>query len=47
MLNIQGACPALITPFTRENEVDVEGLRRLVDYMVEGGVAGIVPCGTT
>ncbi len=47
MLNIQGACPALITPFTKDDEVDVEGLRRLVDYMVEGEVAGIVPCGTT
>ncbi len=47
MQSIEGAYPALITPFTRDNEVDEAGLRRLVEYMVEGGVAGIVPCGTT
>ncbi len=47
MLKIEGVYPALITPFTRDDEIDKEGLRRLVEYMVEGGVAGIVPCGTT
>ena len=47
MLSIEGAYPALITPFTKDDKVDVEGLRRLVEYTVEGGVAGIVPCGTT
>jgi 4-hydroxy-tetrahydrodipicolinate synthase len=47
MLKIEGVYPALITPFTKDDEVDKEGLRRLVEYMVEGGVAGIVPCGTT
>jgi len=47
MLRIEGVYPALITPFTKDDEVDKEGLRRLVEYTVEGGVAGIVPCGTT
>jgi len=47
MLSIEGAYPALITPFTKDDKIDVEGLRRLVEYTVEGGVAGIVPCGTT
>ncbi len=47
MLKIEGVYPALITPFTKDDEVDKEGLRRLVEYVVEGGVAGIVPCGTT
>jgi len=47
MLKIEGVYPALITPFTRDDEIDKEGLRRLVEYTVEGGVAGIVPCGTT
>ncbi len=46
-MKIEGVYPALITPFTRDDEIDKEGLRRLVEYMVEGGVAGIVPCGTT
>ncbi len=47
MLKIEGVYPALITPFTKDDEVDKEGLRRLVEYMIGGGVAGIVPCGTT
>ena len=47
MLKIEGVYPALITPFTADGGVDKEGLRRLVEYVVEGGVAGIVPCGTT
>ncbi|NMX21323.1 4-hydroxy-tetrahydrodipicolinate synthase [ANME-1 cluster archaeon GoMg4] len=47
MFAIEGVYPALITPFTKSDEVDEEGLRRLVEFMIEGGVAGIVPCGTT
>jgi 4-hydroxy-tetrahydrodipicolinate synthase len=47
MLKIEGVYPALITPFTKDDEVDKEGLRRIVEYVIEGGVAGIVPCGTT
>ncbi|HID19382.1 MAG TPA: 4-hydroxy-tetrahydrodipicolinate synthase [Methanophagales archaeon] len=47
MIKIEGVYPALITPFTKDDEVDEEGLRRLVEYEIEGGVAGIVPCGTT
>jgi 4-hydroxy-tetrahydrodipicolinate synthase len=47
MLKIEGVYPALITPFTKDDEVDKDGLRRLVEYVIEGGVAGIVPCGTT
>jgi 4-hydroxy-tetrahydrodipicolinate synthase len=47
MLKIEGVYPALITPFTNDDGVDVEGLRRLVEFTIEGGVSGIVPCGTT
>ncbi len=47
MLKIEGVYPALITPFTKDDEVDKAGLRRIVEYVIEGGVAGIVPCGTT
>jgi 4-hydroxy-tetrahydrodipicolinate synthase len=46
-VKIEGVYPALITPFTKDDEVDDDGLRRLVEYTIEGGVAGIVPCGTT
>ncbi len=47
MNGIEGVYPALITPFTEDDEIDVGGLKRLVEYVEEGGVAGIVPCGTT
>jgi len=47
MLKIQGVYPALITPFTKDDEVDAAGLKRMVEYVEEGGVAGVVPCGTT
>ncbi|MEM2983105.1 MAG: 4-hydroxy-tetrahydrodipicolinate synthase, partial [Candidatus Bathyarchaeia archaeon] len=48
MLRLEGVFPALVTPFTDSGEEIDEGrLRRLVDYSVESGVNGLVPCGTT
>ncbi len=44
---IEGVLPAIITPFTRENKVDKDGLRQNIEFLIEGGVSGIVPCGTT
>lgn len=44
---IRGVLPALITPFTRDNKVDKEGLRQNIDFLIKNGVSGIVPCGTT
>lgn len=43
----EGASVALITPFTKDDRVDLEGLKRNIDYVIEGGVSSIVPCGTT
>jgi len=37
---------ALITPF-KDNKIDEESLRKLIEYQIEGGVDGIVACGTT
>lgn len=42
----EGILTALITPF-RNNQVDEEALRILVERQVEAGVAGLVPCGST
>ncbi len=44
---LTGVFTALITPFTDAGEVDEFALRRLVRRQIEGGVAGLVPCGTT
>lgn len=45
--NFQGAITALVTPFTSKNKVDVEALRKLVDFQLENGIDGLVPCGST
>jgi len=45
---LQGCYTAIITPFTADGrDIDVERLRRQIAAQAEGGVAGIVPCGTT
>lgn len=39
---------ALVTPFTPDGDaVDVPALEALVEAQIAGGVAGLVPCGTT
>lgn len=41
-----GVITALVTPF-RNDSVDEEALRRLVNDQIENGIDGLVPCGTT
>ncbi len=41
-----GSCVALVTPF-RNNKVDIEKLKELVEFHIENGTDVIVPCGTT
>ncbi len=42
----EGSIVALVTPFSN-GEVDCNKLRELVEYHVQNGTHGIVPCGTT
>ena len=44
---LKGVLPALITPFTEENKINKEGLKQNIRFLIENGVSGIVPCGTT
>jgi 4-hydroxy-tetrahydrodipicolinate synthase len=39
--------PALLTPFDERGEVDLAALREHVEFVIEAGVHGIMPCGTT
>ena len=41
-----GSIPALVTPF-RDGAFDEKAFRRLVDWQIENGSSGLVPCGTT
>ena len=43
---LSGTYVALVTPF-RHRDVDEEALRALVERVIEAGVQGLVPCGTT
>ena len=43
----QGSLVALVTPFDGNNRVDYASLKRLVDFHVEQGSAGLVIAGTT
>ena len=42
----QGAMVAIVTPF-KDGEVDEASLRQLIDFQIDNGTTGIVPCGTT
>lgn len=42
-----GCWTALATPFDAKGAVDEAALRRLVRYQLDGGVSGLVPCGST
>jgi 4-hydroxy-tetrahydrodipicolinate synthase len=46
-MQLHGVYIAMVTPFTRQGNVDEEGLRRNIEFLIENGVAGLVPCGTT
>ncbi|MBP2132560.1 4-hydroxy-tetrahydrodipicolinate synthase [Methanomicrobium sp. W14] len=45
----EGVYPALITPFkdNQQRELDLEGLKSNIDFLISQGVHGIVPCGST
>ena len=44
-MTFKGVYTAIITPFDEDGLVDWTALKNLVEYQVEKGVAGIVPCG--
>jgi 4-hydroxy-tetrahydrodipicolinate synthase len=46
MATFEGALTALVTPF-RDGAIDEAALRALVDSQIDGGIDGLVPCGTT
>jgi len=43
----KGSIVAIVTPFTKTGDIDEERLRELVEFQIENGTDGIVPCGTT
>ena len=46
MKQFQGALTALVTPM-RNGRIDEKGLVDLIEFQIDSGIHGIVPCGTT
>ncbi|NIA02921.1 MAG: 4-hydroxy-tetrahydrodipicolinate synthase [Nitrospirae bacterium] len=44
---LDGVIAAIITPFTPDNRIDKAGLQSNIDFLIEKGVSGVVPSGTT
>lgn len=44
---ISGVGVALVTPFNADGKVDFEGLKKLIHYLIDGGVDYLVTLGTT
>ncbi|MDF0599288.1 4-hydroxy-tetrahydrodipicolinate synthase [Psychromarinibacter sp. C21-152] len=44
---IKGSMPALVTPYAKDGSVDLDALKRLVDWQIDQGSHGLVPVGTT
>lgn len=43
----KGSLPALVTPFTPDGDLDLDTLKKLVEWHIDEGSHGIVPVGTT
>ncbi len=46
-MKLQGCYVAIVTPFTADGQIDETGLRSNIEFLIERGIAGVVPCGTT
>ena len=46
-MNLKGTTVAMVTPFTKEDEVDEAGMRENINYLIDRGVDGLLAAGTT
>lgn len=46
MITLEGVIPPLVTPFNKDETINVDALKNLVDYVIEGGVHGVICCST-
>ena len=46
-MNFEGTYVAMVTPFTQDKEIDEEGFRSNINYLIDKGVTGLVGAGTT
>ena len=43
----KGLFVPLVTPFHADENIDYEGYKRVIDYVIEGGMDGVLVGGTT
>ncbi len=41
-MNLKGTTVAMVTPFTKEDEVDEAGMRENINYLIDRGVDGLL-----
>ena len=46
-MSFEGTAVAMLTPFTSDNQIDEEGFRENIDFLIEKGVDGLLVAGTT
>jgi len=46
-MNFEGTAVAMITPYTKDDEIDEEGYRENINFLIENGVDGLLAAGTT
>ena len=46
-MSFNGIIPAMLTPFTRSGDLDLDGLKKNVDFLIENGVTQIMCLGST
>lgn len=45
-MELKGSLVAIVTPF-KDGKIDEAAYRKLIEFQIENGTSGIVPCGTT
>lgn len=43
----RGSGVAIVTPFNKDNSIDYESFKKLIDFQIENGTDAIIVCGTT
>jgi 4-hydroxy-tetrahydrodipicolinate synthase len=46
-MKFEGTIVAMVTPYTKNDKIDEEGIRENINYLIEKGVSGILAAGTT
>lgn len=47
MKKLEGIVAPMVTPLTRDERIDIKGTRALVNFLIDGGIDGLFPLGTS